>query len=100
MHDLTLVVMCMQRVGERAVILSGMNAAEIGEIIGAYRDAGTSQLLGTHPHANVQSLYSPLDTHPPVMLKQGHCALSSLPTALSTVKLLYIECPAASSFYI
>lgn len=29
-----------QRVGERAVILSGMNAAEIGEIIGAYRDAG------------------------------------------------------------
>ncbi|KAA6423434.1 MAG: hypothetical protein FRX49_06495 [Trebouxia sp. A1-2] len=29
-----------KRVGDRAVILSGMNAAEIGEIIGAYRDAG------------------------------------------------------------
>lgn len=28
-----------QRVGQRAVIVSGMNAAEIGEIIGAYRDA-------------------------------------------------------------
>ncbi|KAL3148075.1 hypothetical protein ABBQ38_014360 [Trebouxia sp. C0009 RCD-2024] len=29
-----------QRVGQRAMILSGMNAAEVGEIIGAYRDAG------------------------------------------------------------
>jgi len=89
MHGLTLVVICMQRVGERAVILSGMNAAEIGEIIGAYRDAGTSQLLGTHPHANVQSLYSPLDTHPPVMLKQIYCAglaLSGHARALCTVK--------------
>ena len=46
----------MQRVGERAVILSGMNAAEIGEIIGAYRDAGTRQLIGTHPYARVQLL--------------------------------------------
>lgn len=53
---LALVVICMQRVGERAVILSGMNAAEIGEIIGAYRDAGTRQLLGTHPHAHVELL--------------------------------------------
>lgn len=53
---LTHVVLYMQRVGERAVILSGMNAAEIGEIIGAYRDAGTRQLLGAHPHAHVQLL--------------------------------------------
>ena len=30
----------MQQVGERAVIVSGMNAAEVGEIIGAYRDSG------------------------------------------------------------
>jgi len=29
-----------QCVGQRAMILSGMNAAEVGEIIGAYRDAG------------------------------------------------------------
>ena len=29
-----------QRIGQRAMILSGMNAAEVGEIIGAYRDAG------------------------------------------------------------
>lgn len=28
-----------QQVGERAVIMSGMNAAEVGEIIGAYRDS-------------------------------------------------------------
>lgn len=32
--------MSLQRVGQRAMILSGMNAAEVGEIIGGYRDAG------------------------------------------------------------
>ena len=31
-----------QQVGERAVIVSGMNAAEVGEIIGAYRDSGAA----------------------------------------------------------
>ena len=36
---------CLQRVGQRAVILSGMNAAEVGEIIGAYRDAGKPLVL-------------------------------------------------------
>lgn len=30
----------MQTVGRRAVIVSGMNAAEISEVIGAYRDTG------------------------------------------------------------
>lgn len=53
---LSTVFMCMQRVGDRAVILSGMNAAEIGEIIGAYRDAGISQLPATHPHASFKAV--------------------------------------------
>lgn len=39
--------LCLQRVGQRAMILSGMNAAEVGEIIGAYRDAGET------PHAAI-----------------------------------------------
>ena len=30
----------MQTVGKRAVIVSGMNAVEISEVIGAYRDTG------------------------------------------------------------
>lgn len=30
----------MQTVGKRAVVVSGMNAAEISEVIGAYRDTG------------------------------------------------------------
>lgn len=43
--------MCLQCVGQRAMILSGMNAAEVGEIIGGYRDAGK-----TPPVANPVSM--------------------------------------------
>lgn len=41
----------LQRVGQRAVIVSGMNAAEIGEIIGAYRDAGEYTNAARQLHA-------------------------------------------------
>lgn len=75
-------VLCLQCIGQRAMILSGMNAAEVGEIIGAYRHAGKTPHAA---HRGVKSCHDALQCYLYTYTQKGklvHRCCFSQPTAL------------------